>query len=73
MLDISFYQKIGFPRTFAVSLDRTGRIFPNPTEWKLSFSQPVDFRNLPENAEIRNWLQPLARDGCYIYPSTKRN
>jgi hypothetical protein len=63
-----FYQKVGSPRRlFAISPDDTGSNLPNPSEWRLSFSQPVDFRNLPENAEIRNWLEPLARDGYHIF------
>jgi hypothetical protein len=58
---------------FAVSPDETGSILSNSSRWRLSFSQPVDFRNLPENAEIRGWLEPLARDGYYIYPAQKRH
>jgi hypothetical protein len=72
MFNISFFQKIEFPRAFAVSTDETGSILPNPFEWRRSFSQLVDFRNLRENAEIRSWLEPLARDGFYIYPATAR-
>lgn len=70
MIHMSFCCKVGTPRQIAVTPNPS--ILPNPETWRVLFEQLVSFNNLPAEAEIRKWVEPLAADGYYLYPPQRQ-
>jgi hypothetical protein len=68
MYEVSFFKKKSDPMTFVVTLDRTGSILPDASEWKLWFRQMVYPEYLNPASELHRWQTAFARDVYYDFP-----